>query len=101
MLASNSKRHWLSINGVGASSPLQWDGAAITRPLATTQGLAPRSQRFADTWLQPKGVDQRGQRGWLLPATWIVEEESRKRLAPVLQHTHQRPTCEICLRLIL
>src|SRR5579864_503742 len=36
-------------------------------------------------------MDQRRKRRWLLPSARIVKEEAGERLAPVLQHAHERP----------
>jgi hypothetical protein len=51
-----------------------------------------RIRRYKDTHvphrfgpLQAKGVDQGRERGRLLPSAWVIEEESRERLAPILQ----------------
>jgi hypothetical protein len=45
--------------------------------------------------VQAQRIDERRERGGLRTAAWIVEKEARKRLAPVLEHTHQRPICEM------
>jgi hypothetical protein len=53
------------------------------------------------TLLEPKGIDQSGERGGLLTPTGVVKEESGKRLAPVLQHANELAPCEVRCNFIL
>src|SRR3954462_15567898 len=48
----------------------------------------------------PQHLDQRRQRRWLLPPTWVIEEEAGERLAPRLQNAHERSTFEVGRRAI-
>ena len=50
--------------------------------------------------LDAKDVNQRRESRWLLPAARIVEEESRKGLTPVFEHSHQRSAREVRLSLV-
>ncbi len=51
---------------------------------------------------QPKSVDQRGERGWLLPSAWVVEKIPPERRAPVLHYPHERAApeerCDVLLQ---
>jgi hypothetical protein len=42
-----------------------------------------------------EGVDQSGERGWLLTPTRVVEKETRERLAPILQHADELSAREL------
>src|SRR4051812_31021365 len=45
--------------------------------------------------LHAKELDQHGKSSGLLPATGIVEEISRKWLAPLVKHSHKSATCQM------
>ena len=47
--------------------------------------------KFGFISLQPQCMDQRRKRSWLLSAARVIEEKAGERLAPVLQHAHERP----------
>ena len=45
--------------------------------------------------LQPKRIDQRGQRGRLLLSARVIEKESGERLAPVIQYADEFSAFEL------
>jgi hypothetical protein len=45
--------------------------------------------------VESKRIDQSRQRRGLLPATWIVQKEPRKRRTPILQHADQCSAREV------
>src|SRR5689334_1820244 len=51
--------------------------------------------------LHPDSGNQSRQRSRLLSSARIIKEESRERLAPILQHTNERATREMLSNLVL
>lgn len=108
--ASSIKCHVVAaLRSVGTASPslaVHVDRARAAQPQSATRDGAERSGLFwvarirVQQRLQAQNVDQRQEcRRLLLPA-WVVEEESRKGLAPLFKDSHERSAREIrCSRM--
>jgi hypothetical protein len=81
------------------STDAVWSSLINTRPRhrsssRTDTRLIVRGHQRAQHLL-PKGLDERGQRSRLLPATRVVQEVAGKWRAPVFEHTNECAALEV------